>query len=475
MIQVKESKHNRDYIEVNFDALVGPTHNYAGLAFGNLASLENIRQVSHPREAALQGLRKMHLLMQLGLKQGILPPHERPNLPMLRNLGFSGTDIQILNQSKKIAPSLFYACYSSSSMWSANAATVTPSPDSQDAKLHITPANLISHFHRSIETEFTYLVLKRIFFDESKFVVHPPLPSHTSFGDEGAANHNRLCLQYGDSGLEIFVYGRKGFDDPRMSSQMNASTHPIKTKKHENYTPRIFPARQTLVASQAIARRHLLNKNACIFVKQNPHVIDKGVFHNDVISVMNKNVFLTHELAFEEDIDLLYQTLQSRASFPIHFINIKESEISVIHAVQSYLFNSQLVSLPNNDMALIAPEECREIPSAFKVVQKILESDNPIRQLHFVDCCESMKNGGGPACLRLRVVLSEDEQNALMPEIFLDEDKYQKLTHWVKRFYRESIRDEDLLDPLLIEESKTSLDELTSLLQLGSIYSFQKD
>ncbi|MGA8031441.1 MAG: N-succinylarginine dihydrolase, partial [Casimicrobiaceae bacterium] len=44
---------------MNFDGIPGPTHNYSGLAQGNLAAERNAQQVSNPREAALQGLEKM--------------------------------------------------------------------------------------------------------------------------------------------------------------------------------------------------------------------------------------------------------------------------------------------------------------------------------------------------------------------------------------------------------------------------------
>lgn len=452
------------YFELNFDGLVGPTHNYAGLAFGNTASIKSAYQVSHPKLAALQGLKKMHLLMQLGIAQAVLPPQPRPNLAFLRNVGFKGSDIQVLSQAKKHAPGLFYACYSSSSMWAANAATVSPSSDTNDGKLHITPANLISHFHRSLESEITYKVLNHVFKDKTKFTVHSPLPAHPNFGDEGAANHNRLCLKHGDKALEIFVYGRSIFDGRRIHNSSSV----------KQVDPALFPARQTLEASEAIARRHQLSKEDFLFVKQNPHVIDKGVFHNDVISVINENVILAHELAFD-NMDEFYKILQDKASFPIYFLKIKEKELSVKTAVETYLFNSQIVTLPDNSMALIAPIECKENTEAYNITQKILEWDNPIQKIHFVDCRESMLNGGGPACLRLRVVLTEHEKNAIDPGVFLNEEKYQALVAWVNRFYRDEIKSEDLLDPLLIEESQNALQELTTLLNLGSIYDFQKE
>ena len=48
--------------EFNFDGLVGPSHNYAGLSFGNVASFSNVKSASNPKQAALQGLAKMRAL-----------------------------------------------------------------------------------------------------------------------------------------------------------------------------------------------------------------------------------------------------------------------------------------------------------------------------------------------------------------------------------------------------------------------------
>jgi len=446
-------------VEVNFDGLVGPTHNYAGLSIGNLASQTYAQSVSHPKEAALQGLQKMLLLKNLGLLQGILPPHERPNLSLLRNLGFYGSDIQVLEQAKRKAPEIFYACYSSSSMWAANAATVSPSQDCLDNRLHITPANLLSHFHRFLEADFTSHMLEKIFHDQTKFKVHAALPQHPIFSDEGAANHNRLCSEYGEAGIEIFVYGRSCF-----------------SKTDE--VPRKYPARQTLEASSAVVRRHQLSEDKVIFVKQNPRAIDEGVFHNDVISVANQNVFLFHEKAFEKEegfLQAIKGAIKEFVPFPIpmYFLKVMESELSVKEAVDSYLFNSQLITLPDNTMSLIAPTEAQEMARAYGVIDRLLKEDNPIKSVHFVNCRESMKNGGGPACLRLRVVMRPDEVQALPESCFLTDVRYQELVEWVDRYYRETLQPEDLLDPLLLEESRAALDELTKILELGSVYSFQ--
>ncbi len=226
-------------VEANFDGLVGPTHNYAGLSLGNIASTHHQSAPSNPKQAALQGLVKMKALHDMGLVQGVLAPQERPDVYTLRKLGFSGSDEQVLAEASRQVPKILAACSSASTMWTANAASVSPSADTTSGTVHFTPANLCSKFHRSIEHEITGRILKAVFSSEEHFTHHPALVSSSHFGDEGAANHTRFCQNYGDEGVEFFVYGRYSFDDAR----------PAPTK---------FPARQTLEASQAVARIHQL-------------------------------------------------------------------------------------------------------------------------------------------------------------------------------------------------------------------------
>src|SRR3546814_10240244 len=80
--------------EINFDGIVGPSHNYAGLSLGNLASTRNAGQVSRPRAAALEGLAKMQANLALGLAQGIFVPHPRPNHAWLAELGATIDDAE---------------------------------------------------------------------------------------------------------------------------------------------------------------------------------------------------------------------------------------------------------------------------------------------------------------------------------------------------------------------------------------------
>lgn len=447
-----------DTREVNFDGIVGPTHNYAGLSLGNIASMSHRATVSNPREAALQGLAKMRVLAGLGLPQAILPPQERPNVHALRRLGFSGTDEQVIRRAAREAPHLLVATSSASAMWAANAATVAPSIDTEDGRMHLTTANLVSKLHRSFEARGTARSLRAIFRDQSLFRVHDALPAHPDLGDEGAANQTRLCRDHGAPGLHIFVHGR-GFGDT--------------TGK----TPSRFPARQTAEASAAVARLNRLSDDAVVHLTQLPQAIDAGVFHNDVICVGNEDVLFLHEQAFADGpsaIEKLRTRFAARCGGELRVLLVRTTDLPLDVVVKSYLFNSQLVTLADGTMALIAPGECREDSrvSAF-LDQLISDPQAPIRRVDTIDLRQSMHNGGGPACLRLRVVLTSTERAALPAGIWLDDENADRLESWVRKHYREKLTQADLADPQLLEESRRALDELTQLTGLGAIYPFQ--
>lgn len=434
--------------EVNFDGIVGPTHNYAGLSYGNLASQQHGQSVSSPKQAALQGLAKMKYLADLGLKQAVLPPQHRPDLATLRRAGFAGSDAQVIRAAAREDARLLAACSSASSMWAANAATVTPAADASDGRVHFTAADLVTQFHRSIEPVRTAAVLRAIFADESLFAHHEPLPASAYFADEGAANHVRLCDAYDASGVEIFVYGRSA------------------TGGQE---PGTFPARQTREASAAIARLHGLDPNRTVFVRQSPAAIDAGVFHNDVVAVGNQNVLFYHASAFADSpaaIEQIRQAFQAACRRELFLIEVGEDQVPLAEAVRTYLFNSQLVTLPDGTMSLIAPVECETNPRTRDYVRQLICSGTPIRSAHSLDVRQSMNNGGGPACLRLRVVLTESQLARINANVMLSEELYRTLVAWVERHYRDELRPQDLADPALAEESRRALEELEAILQL---------
>ncbi len=441
--------------EANFDGLVGPTHNYAGLSFGNVASEQHQAAASNPKLAAKQGLQKMKALHDMGFVQGVLAPQERPDIATLRRLGFTGSDASVLARAAAQAPRILAACCSASSMWTANAATVSPSADTADGKVHFTPANLTNKFHRSIEHSVTGRILQATFADSQHFQHHHALPGVEHFGDEGAANHTRFCHDYGKTGVEFFVFGRYGFDMSKPA-------------------PQKYPARQTLEACQAIARKHGLSDSQVVYAQQNPAVIDQGVFHNDVIAVGNGKLLFCHEQAFLNQADVNAQ-LTAAMHNDFEIIEVPTSKVSVQDAVQSYLFNSQLLHKPDGGTLLVIPEECEKNPAVWAYLQELISSDASIDELKVFDLKQSMSNGGGPACLRLRVAMNEAELAAFNQYTRMNDALFSTLNTWVDKHYRDQLTEQDLADPLLLTESRTALDELTQILQLGSVYPFQRE
>ncbi len=444
-------------IEINFDGLPGPYHNYGGLAYGNIASMEHGSSVSNPLAAALQGIAKMRLLVGLGVEQALIPPHERPDIRILRRVGYKGSDQAILQTLLREDPRLLASVSSSSPMWAANSATVSPAPDTIDNKLHITPANLTSQLHRSIEADFNYRYFKTVFAGPGMFQIHDPLPGVPMFSDEGAANHIRLCPFHNARGLEIFVYGGQGFKDK--------DSRILK-----------YPARQTLEASKAVQRLHNLEKSDTMFIRQSTDAINSGIFDNVVICFGNVNTFFILRRAFE-DFDSVIEKIRRAylriTNGELNVIQVSNKELTLQEAVQTYLFNSQLVTGPNGEMWIIAAVESKENQRSREIINRIVSHSNPITKAIYVDIRQSMKNGGGPACLRLRIVMDSDQLNGIHQGVRMDVRSMDQLEAWVKKHYRDRLSPEDLADPLLLTEIRQALDELTDILGLGSFYPFQ--
>lgn len=412
--------------EINFDGIVGPSHNYAGLSLGNLASSTNAGSPSYPRAAALQGIEKMRHNLALGLSQGILLPHPRPNHQWLAALGCSMTD----------APaSLRAAACSASAMWAANAATISPAPDTGDGRCHLTVANLRTMPHRSHEWPATLAQLNLAFSDSSCFAVHGPVPA--TFADEGAANHMRLCAAHDQAGVEIFVYGNRGGS---------------------------YPARQHVEACRSIARLHQLDPERTLYVSQSERAIAAGAFHNDVVAVANENVLLAHEHAFE-DAPAFYASL--RQLLPeVEIIEVSADAVSLNDAIKSYLFNAQLVTLPEGGVALILPSEARETPSVWQWLKTMVAGNGPLRTFFVVDVRQSMANGGGPACLRLRVVADPDMVDR---RFLVDETRLGQVAAVVEKHWPEQIEPNDLTDAALWTQVETARTVLLDRLELGEL------
>ncbi len=412
--------------EINFDGIVGPTHNYAGLSLGNLASARNARAASRPRAAALQGVAKMRANLALGLVQGVLPPHRRPDAAWLAALGTTpiGAD-----------PALLANALSASAMWAANAATVSPAPDTADGRCHLSAANLVTMPHRSHEWPETLAQLRLAFADDRHFAVHPAVPA--PFGDEGAANHMRLAPSHGEKGVEIFVYGIAGGP---------------------------FPARQHIEASRAVARLHGLDPNAALFWQQSEQAIAAGAFHNDVVAVANERVLFAHEQAFA-DRDALYAGLRWRAPW-VEIVEVPAARISLADAIASYLFNAQLVTLPGGGMALVLPTDAQDVPAVWGWLEEMVAGNGPIRRLVPVDVRQSMANGGGPACLRLRVVA---DPATVDPRFLVDHVKLDRLAAVIEAEWPQQIAPEDLASPALWEQAMRARVRLLEALELTEL------
>lgn len=435
-------------IEVNFDGLIGPSHNYGGLSDGNLASSKNAGDVSNPREAAVQGLEKMRLLVRAGLAQGVLPPLPRPNFDILVSAGFSGSDSNIIQTAARQAPRLLKAAYSASSMWTANAATVSPSADTADGLLHFTPANLSTMLHRSLEHPDTTTTLISIFAGDRRFAVHGALPAHPDFSDEGAANHVRLCAEHGARGVELFVYGRE-------AGEITAG----------------FPARQTRLAAESVARTHGLDPARVVFARQSRRAIEAGAFHNDVVCVGALDTLFFHEAAFEDMTGTLEALRQAADGlFDLKPVMVPQAEVPLEDAIRSYLFNSQLLQFPDEDrLVLVAPVEASETETTRRFCDRMVASNGPIGRVEFVDVRQSMRNGGGPACLRLRVVMTEDELAECHSGVLLDEELIDELQDTVRRTYRDRLSAADLADPAFADECRIVREALLAILDLEDL------
>ena len=386
--------------EINFDGIIGPSHNYAGLSLGNLASASHAGDASFPRAAALQGLAKMRHNLALGLAQGFLLPLPRPNARFLAAIGADASEDRRLRA----------AAWSASSMWTANAATVSPAADCADGRCHLTAANLVTMPHRSQEWPDTVRQLRLAFADAAHFAVHDAVPP--CFGDEGAANHMRMARAHGEPGLEIFVYGTSGG---------------------------AFPARQHEQASRAVARLHGLDPARTLFAEQNPAAIAAGAFHNDVVAVANERVLFTHEQAFADPAGT-YAAIRQRLP-EAEIVVVPASAVSLADAIRSYLFNAQLLTLPGGEMALVIPLEAWDHPRVRAWLDGMLAGNGPIRQVLPVDVRQSMANGGGPACLRLRVVADPAHVD---PRFLLDEAKAERIGAVIAARWPEQIDPADL-------------------------------
>lgn len=417
--------------EVNFDGLVGPTHHFGGLGVGNLASQSHGGQIARPCAAALEGIRKMRLVASLGAAQYVLPPQRRPDLRFLRRLGFDGSPEQILAAAAADSPAMLSAACSASAMWTANAATVSAATDCRDGRVHLSVANLTSSIHRSLEPPQTLRRLRRVF-QHPDFVVHAPLPATWGLRDEGAANHMRLFDGAGEQGIELFVYGSEDNDSTGAGGR--------------------FPARQSLQASRAIAQRH--GSRDAIMLRQHPLAISAGAFHNDVVATSCRNVLLLHERTFDDAnaMDRIAERYREKCGEGLHVGQVSNAELSLEATIATYLFNSQLIVDRHGSMTIVCPQQVAESAAASRIVDRWIADDGPIANVAYVELRESMNNGGGPACLRLRVPMTETQQQSLPEGLLFDDALAERLERVIEQTYPAELSLNDLASVEVLQQ-----------------------
>ncbi len=432
------------WIELNIDALVGPTHHFGGLGVGNVASLEHQHQVSNPKKAALAGLAKADLVSRLGVPQYLWLPPLRPRWDLLEQLGFCGSRDDQIKQALDLCPEALSAAFSSAYMWAANSATVAPSIDAADGRYHVTLANLISSWHRSSEARERLKDFQWITKRFPNQALHTTLPSVVPLRDEGAANHMRLCDSSAEIGFHIFVYGE---------ATGSEALEPV--------ARRFFP-RQTLAACQAIARNHCLDPERTFFLRQHPRAIDAGVFHNDVIATSNQGLLIHHELAFENadaEIHRLEEAFFRHVGHPLRRIQVPSHELSLEDAVRSYFFNSQILAGDasvgdNASMAIVCPNQCLRLTPASHLIDRLIsDSSVPIREAHYVSVDESMAGGGGPACLRLRMTVETEILDRIDRRLRATPENLDRLGSAIQSAYPESCKLEDFADTDFVEQT----------------------
>jgi succinylarginine dihydrolase len=247
----------------------------------------------------------------------------------------------------------------------------------------------------------------------------------------------RLAPAHDQPGFEIFVYGVSGGP---------------------------FPARQHLEASKAVARLNRLDPKRTFFAQQSEEAIAAGAFHNDVVAVANERVLLAHEQAFADKGALIAACEREVSGF--EYVEVPAADVPLADAIRSYLFNAQLVTPPDGQPTLIVPSEARETPTVWRWIERHVAGNGPIRRVEVVDVRQSMANGGGPACLRLRVVA---DPGTIDPRFLADEPKLDRIAEVIRREWPEQIHHQELQRPALIADIERARAALLDALDLSEL------
>ena len=457
--------------EVQLVGLVGPTHHYAGMSWGNVASERHKGSPSSPRRAALQSVALMRELISLDQHVLVMPPLYRPDLSLLERFGLRGTGDDLL-RSAALHPDLLSMASSASSMWTANAGTWAPGRDTQDGVARLVVANLVAKAHRSLEPPGTEAHLRAIFGDDPSVEVLSALPSTPAFGDEGAANHMRLASPRSDTALHVFVYGRLG-DEPADAAWEERNPTLVAAPLHQGTPPLpLYPARQSLRASQAVARRLHLAPEQTFFLRQHPQAIRAGVFHNDVAAISCGAFLLHHELAYVEDeaASALWERCAALLGEDYQRVVVPAAEVSLEEAVRTYLFNGQLFDRGGGRLVFLLPDTCRTSEAVQRCLTRICRAHRRITEVRYVDLHQSMRNGGGPACLRLRLQMTAEQLQAVPQGFRMTLGSLDQLEHWASAHLADELHPADLAEPSFVAACHRALDALRRVLDAPSLY-----
>ncbi len=412
-------KHKQIFV----DGIIGPTYHYGGMAVGNVLSQAHKHQESYPKKAALEGLEKMNQVRQLGCLQYVLPPLCKDVDRLLSLWGYEQGDMTSRLKALGYAhPYYLSALFSGASAWVANSCHITPSCDALDGICHITPANLVSCFHRHLDVDGYRDFLHQLFLNDELFQIYDPLP--VVYTDEGMANTIRLSGG-NELGLYLHVYGKT---------------------LSQRFT-RTFPARQTKEAFDRICYTH--KRQDSMDIQQSPFAIDAGVFHNDVIAFGSHNLLVLHEHAFDNQVDVLNSITdryQSKYGEPLHVYEVSNEVLSLDEAVHTYFFNSQLILVEKNTFHLLIPSRAMSHSGVKKSLKRLSKLKGLSITVHEVSCEESIKNGGGPACLRFFSVLNKAEHKAINSKFLLTDEMYEQWFQFIQTHYPDTLSFDDLKD-----------------------------
>jgi succinylarginine dihydrolase len=114
----------------------------------------------------------------------------------------------------------------------------------------------------------------------------------------------------------------------------------------------------------------------------------------------------------------------------------------------------------------VVPSEAWDSASVRHWLDATLAGNGPIRRVIPVDVRQSMANGGGPACLRLRVVA---DPATIDPRFLVDDAKLDWVADVVRRHWPEQIHHDDLQSAALIGDVEGARAALLEALDLGQL------